>query len=74
MTILLSELPCGVFCQVAALVGDASLCQRMRELGLGESAIIKKVCGSGPFLCQINGTRMALARAAAASIVVQPLG
>ena len=46
---------------------------RLRELGLGESAIVRKMGGSGPFLCQINGTRMAIAREAAASMLVEPL-
>ncbi len=73
MTMSLCELPCGILCRVATLCGEASLCQRLRELGLGESAIIKKMSGAGPFLCQINGNRMAIAREAAASMLVQPL-
>lgn len=73
MTVSLCDFPCGILCQISALTGDAGLCQRLRELGVGESAIIKKVGGSGPFLCQINGTRMAIAREAAAAVLVAPL-
>lgn len=73
MTVSLCDLPCGILCRIYALTGESNLCQRLRELGLGESAVIKKMGGSGPFLCQINGTRMAIAREAAAAMLVEPM-
>ena len=59
--------------RVHALTGDTNLCQRLRELGFGESALVTKVSGNGPFLCQVNGARFALSHGAAAQIVVMPI-
>lgn len=56
--------------RIQALTGDASFCQRIRELGFGESNVITKIGGTGPFICQVNGTRIALGHGAAAQIVV----
>ena len=56
--------------RVHALTGGTDLCQRLRELGFGESAVVTKVSGTGPFLCAVNGARIALGHGAAAQIVV----
>lgn len=72
MTFPLCQLPIGSVGRIQILNGDSDFCQRLRELGLGESSLITKVGGTGPFLCQINGTRIALGYAAAAQIVVAP--
>lgn len=69
----LCEFPAGIVGQIQALGGNSDLSQRLRELGLGETAFIKKMGGSGPYLCQVNGTRLAIAREAAAFILVAPL-
>ena len=74
MTLPLCQLPSGAMGRVHTLLGASEFCQRLRELGFGESAIITKVSGTGPFLCQVNGTRIALGHGAAAQIVVTPLG
>lgn len=59
--------------RVHTLSGDAGFCQRVRELGFGESALVTKVSGRGPFVCQVNGTRFALGHDVAAQILVLPL-
>jgi ferrous iron transport protein A len=59
--------------RVRELTGDADFCQRVREMGFGESAFVTKIGGSGPFICQVNGTRVALSHGAAMQIVVEPL-
>jgi ferrous iron transport protein A len=43
-------------------------------MGFGESAFVTKVGGSGPFICQVNGTRIALSHGAAMCILVEQLG
>lgn len=73
MTLPLCQLPPGRMGRIQALTGDASFCQRIRELGFGESNVITKIGGTGPFICQVNGTRIALGHGAAAQIVVAPL-
>ena len=66
----LCQLPAGALGRVCALTGDAEFCQRVRELGFGESAFITKISGRGPFVCEVNGTRIALSHGAASQIHV----
>ncbi len=70
----LCQLAAGATGRVCALTGDAHFCQRVREMGFGESAYVTKVSGSTTILCQVNGTRIALSHAAASSILVEQLG
>ncbi len=71
----LCQLPAGSVGRVRELTGDASFCQRVREMGFGESACVTKVSGNknGPFVCQVSGTRIALSHGAAQHILVDPL-
>jgi ferrous iron transport protein A len=55
---------------VHALQGAADFCQRARELGFGESAAVTKISGTGPFVCSVNGTRIALGHSVAMQIIV----
>ncbi len=70
----LCQLPAGEIGCVRELTGDANFCQRVREMGFGESAYVTKISGRGPFICQINGTRIALSHAAAMGIMVEQIG
>ena len=70
----LCQLPTGALGRVRELTGDTDFCQRVREMGFGESAFVTKVGGSGPFICQVNGTRIALSHTAAMCILVEQLG
>jgi ferrous iron transport protein A len=69
----LCQLPAGGVGRVCELTGDAQFCQRVREMGFGESTFVTKVSGTGTILCQVNGTRVALSHGAAKNIVVEPL-
>lgn len=69
----LCQLPAGALGRVRELTGDIHFCQRVREMGFGESAFVTKIGGSGPFICQVNGTRLALSHSAAMCIIVEPL-
>jgi ferrous iron transport protein A len=70
----LCQLPAGALGRVRELTGNVDFCQRVREMGFGESAFVTKVGGSGPFICQVNGTRIALSHSAAMCILVEQLG
>jgi ferrous iron transport protein A len=70
----LCQLPAGGVGLVRELTGKTEFCQRVREMGFGESCYVTKVSGNGTILCQVNGTRIALSHDAAASILVEPLG
>ena len=56
------------------LTGDVSFCQRVREMGFGESACVTKISGTSTIICQVSGTRIALSHAAASNILVEQLG
>lgn len=73
MTLPLCQLPPGNMGRVHAITGDSDFCQRLREMGFGESTVVTKVSGTGPFLCQVNAARIALGHAAAARILVAPI-
>ncbi len=70
----LCQLPAGESGRVLSVTGDASFCQRIREMGFGERAFVTKIGGRGPFICVVNGCRLALSHDAAAHILVEPNG
>lgn len=72
-TIPLSRLPAGTEARVARLDGKAETCQRLREIGFCESAVICRVGSSHMMVCQVCGTRVALNRVLAEAIHVEPL-
>lgn len=67
----LTELPIGVAGRVCELSGKAEVCQRLREIGFCESAVIERVSGERTLLCQVCGTRIALSDRAAQHVVVE---
>ncbi len=69
----LCQLPAGAVGRVCELIGDIQFCQRVREMGFGESTFVTKVSGTGTILCQVNGTRIALSHGAAKNILVEQL-
>jgi ferrous iron transport protein A len=69
----LCQLPAGTTGRVCALTGEAEFCQRVREMGFGEAALVTKVSGNSTILCQVNGTRIALSHGAAMHILVEQL-
>ncbi len=69
----LTELPAGMPGRVAELNGKADLCQRLREMGFCESAIIQKIAGKHMLICQLCGSRVALSNRAAQNILVEPI-
>ncbi|MBS0632080.1 MAG: ferrous iron transport protein A [Verrucomicrobia bacterium] len=73
VTLALCQLPSGEVGRVREIVGDAQFCQRVREMGFGESTFVTKISGTGPFVVQVNRTRIALSHGAAKAILVEPL-
>ncbi len=67
----LTEMPNGAAGRVCALEGQVEVCQRLREMGFGESAIIERVSGQGTLLCLVSNTRVALSEGAAQHIVIE---
>jgi ferrous iron transport protein A len=73
LTIPLSQLPTGTEARVDRLEGRDDLCQRLREIGFCESAVICRIGGERTLVCRICGTRVALHRLLAEHIHVEPL-
>ncbi len=69
----LCQLPVGKTARVFRLTGDESFCQRIREMGFGEAAIVTKISGTSTSLCLVNGMRIGLNHGAAMSILVEHL-
>jgi ferrous iron transport protein A len=72
-TIPLWRLPAGKEARVHRLDGHESVCQRLRELGFCESAIVSRLPGGHALVCQVCGTRIALHQAFGESIHVEPI-
>ena len=70
----LCQLPVRATGRVCRLKGDSEFCQRVREMGFGESSYVTKVSGNRTILCQVNGTRIALSHDAASRILVERTG
>jgi ferrous iron transport protein A len=69
----LCQLGAGATGRICSLLGDENFCQRLREMGFGEAALVTKVSGTTTSLCQVNGTRIALSHGAAMNILVERL-
>jgi ferrous iron transport protein A len=70
-TIPLSQLPQGAHGRVAMLEGKDDVCQRLREMGFCESAVICRIGGERSLVCDVCGTRVALHRILADRIHVE---
>jgi ferrous iron transport protein A len=71
LRVRLTDLPVGEAGRVCSLEGKVDVCQRLREIGFCESAVIEKVSGASTLVCQVCGTRIALSDRAAQHIVVE---
>jgi len=67
----LAAMPTGAAGRVLALTGAVEVCQRLREMGFCESAVIQKLSGQSTLLCQICGMRVALGEGVAQHITVE---
>ncbi len=66
--------PIGERLRLLELAGKPALCQRLREMGLCESAEIVKVSQGTALICQVCGTRLALSRDLARDIIIESVG
>ncbi|MBI3887236.1 MAG: ferrous iron transport protein A [Opitutae bacterium] len=69
----LCQLPPGSTGRICQLTGGDDFCQRIREMGFGEAALVTKISGTSTSLCQVKGTRIALNHRAAMCVLVELL-
>lgn len=61
----------GLRCRVVALKGCQGTCHRLREMGFCENALVTKISKGGSTVCNVCGSRVALDRKLAMSVVVE---
>ena len=67
----LSDAPSGVSVQIKCLRGEEGVCQRLREMGFGESAIVEKVADHGTLICKVCDAKIAISKELAQNIIVK---
>lgn len=67
----LAEAPVGMFVRIHMLQSSPPVCQRLRELGFCENAVIRcMVNNEGSLICQVCNSRVGLTREIARDILV----
>ena len=67
----LKDLRIGEKGRVAGLEGAHEDCQRLREMGFCESAVITRVSGKRMIMCKVCGTKIALNESLGKRILVE---
>ena len=67
----LSDVDAGHSVAITCLRGEEGVCQRLREMGFCESAIVEKVSYNGALICRVCDAKVALSRRLAQNIIVQ---
>jgi ferrous iron transport protein A len=67
----LKDLRIGEKGRIAGLEGEHEDCQRLREMGFCESAVITRVSGERVMMCKVCGTKIALNEALGKKIRVE---
>ena len=58
---------------ILCLRGEEGVCQRLREMGFCESAVIEKVADSGALICKVCNTKLIISKKLAENIIVQDI-
>src|SRR6185503_3455433 len=69
----LSHLKAGQACRVKRLCASAEMCQRLREIGICEDQIVKRLANQTAIICQVCNARLALSIVLAELIWVEPI-
>lgn len=56
---------------IKELTGNSCLCQRLRELGLSETARVVKILDGRSLICRLENSRIALNTSVARQIVIE---
>lgn len=69
----LSQAPAGRRLKVECLHGEEGVCQRLREMGFCESAVVEKVADSGTLICKVCDSKVILSQGIAQNIIVKDI-
>ena len=67
----LSDVGAGAEVRVSRLECAPTTCQRLREMGFCENALVTKIRGGADLVCWVCGTRVALSARLAKQILVE---
>ena len=67
----LTQVGPGTKVRVSRLECAPNTCQRLREMGFCENAVVKKIRGGADLVCWVCGTRVALSARLAKQILVE---
>lgn len=67
----LNDVGTGRSVRIECLRGEEGVCQRLREMGFCESAVIEKVADSGGLICRVCDARIAISKGLARNIIVK---
>ena len=70
-TVDLTQVGAGREVRVSRLECAPGTCQRLREMGFCENAVVKKIRGGADLVCWVCGTRVALSARLARQILVE---
>lgn len=69
----LNDVGTGQSVRIECLRGEEGVCQRLRELGFCEFAVIEKVADNGGLICRVCDARIAISKGLAGNIIVKDL-
>ena len=69
----LCDVCCGTTVCIAELHGEPWLCHRLREMGLHETAFVKKISDNGALIVGVRDNHIALSEQLARNIIVEEI-
>lgn len=69
----LSEASKGQHFKIKCLAGEEKLCQRLREMGFCESAVVEKIADSGTLICKVCDSKLVISKELAQHIIVKDI-
>lgn len=69
----LSEVSTGQSFQIKCLQGEEGVCQRLREMGFCESALVEKIADSGTLICKVCDSKLVISKKLAENIIVKDI-
>lgn len=66
----LTQVDIGQTVLIKHLQGEPAVCQRLREMGFCEKAIVKKMADSGALICKVCDTKIIISKELAENIIV----
>jgi ferrous iron transport protein A len=67
----LSEVENGESVRIQCLRGEEGVCQRLREMGFCESAMVEKIADSGALICKVCDGKVVISKQLAENIIVK---